>query len=502
MQSIEDYADKQIVGAVIANLLTVTLLLIVYLAYHMISPYLNCLLFALLLALALQHSFRNAADSLLRFIEKGDNFDPYDSLLLAALRSTRSRGLIFLLHTHFFKLCVLSGFSTLALYVTLALAAYSMLDLGLRLLLSGLRSILRPLQLAESDKGSLRKICALLLTCLLVAGLLAFICVEGLLVLLDLYKLYGYLKAQTLFLWQNTGLQQLFLEHAGTFEEGGVGPLLAYLNASLVKLDILQQEGLRACLGERQEWLFYFGEELGQKLSLLYCGLLNAQEKYHEALQSSAVLFRNLVGQFGGVLLRLLSAGSGLIAAGSNVLSQVAIFFVSFYYLVQSVDHEQFISLLPVSPETHQELKRQLGKSTRGIVASGMRLAVMHQLYALVLLDAFQATDGKFLVSVGAGLLALFPLCHPVLALVPVGLIFAYHEHFLAAVLLPLLFWHFSATVFEEAYSGMRISNPFFVGLSVFLGFVSFGSMGVIWGPTLFSLINLTVRLRNSQHPH
>lgn len=100
------------------------------------------------------------------------------------------------------------------------------------------------------------------------------------------------------------------------------------------------------------------------------------------------------------------------------------------------------------------------------------------------MLDCFEI-EFEFITSLLAGIMSLIPLFSPWMLSIPVGLYLIFFDHYIKAILFPIIYIGISNAVFTDIYQKNIDVHPYVTGLSVFLGIYTFGIKGIIYGPLL-----------------
>ena len=143
---------------------------------------------------------------------------------------------------------------------------------------------------------------------------------------------------------------------------------------------------------------------------------------------------------------------------------------------------------MPIERNMQNLLNEKLYKSIKGVFECSIKISFYHILFTWLMLNSF-GINFEFITSLLAGIMSLIPLFSPWLLSIPVALYLIFFDHYVKALLFPVIYIWISNTVFTDIYQKNIDVHPYITGLSVFLGIYAFGIKGIIYGPLLVCLV-------------
>ena len=131
-------------------------------------------------------------------------------------------------------------------------------------------------------------------------------------------------------------------------------------------------------------------------------------------------------------------------------------------------------------------IDQKLEKSIRGIILCSIKLFVWHVLFTWMFFDFF-GIKLKFVGSLTAGLLSIFPIVSPWVLSIPATFYLLLAEGLSISMLVFGILYIFlcNAAYTNITEKTIEIMHPYYIALSIAMGIYAFGISGIFYGPLI-----------------
>ncbi|TNV83204.1 hypothetical protein FGO68_gene11841 [Halteria grandinella] len=184
----------------------------------------------------------------------------------------------------------------------------------------------------------------------------------------------------------------------------------------------------------------------------------------------------------------------------SNFAFNVLLYFTLLSYFLN--DQEDLIDMVykmfPMEEERKKKQKIALSKAIKGVFVSNLQLAIYQALYTWMLFDYFDV-NYRYLYTLFSAFFKIVPVLSTTLigVLGAVQLFFAHGSSIWSALILGGSYYYVDSKLQSDIYLKVVAQSgakPYFIGMSVFLGYYAFDLQGIFYGPLIICLLPMVYK--------
>eukprot|EP01017_Pseudomicrothorax_dubius_P003906 TRINITY_DN10673_c0_g1_i1.p1 TRINITY_DN10673_c0_g1~~TRINITY_DN10673_c0_g1_i1.p1 ORF type:complete len:243 (-),score=31.23 TRINITY_DN10673_c0_g1_i1:171-899(-) len=183
-----------------------------------------------------------------------------------------------------------------------------------------------------------------------------------------------------------------------------------------------------------------------------------------------------------------------------DLVAKFFVFILLLYYFVDMEDDPltKGLRALSLSEEVHNKLNEQVVTSIRGVFVSSVYIFIYHLVLTWFIFDIV-GLPLKFIFSSIASTLSIVPFIQPyyIMAIAILYNFLVGNCSVITSIIFFAIYWYYSSSVPSVIYEKEMRLHGYFTVLSVFLGLMAFGLVGILYGPLIVSGVAIVYKLKN-----